>query len=433
MKQNISQKKIVTDTVNFKPSKLRSRLTGGSGSGGQSQGTQAQASPIGSLLEGFMKGFQGAQQTQRQQEEIELRREQIGLQKKEAEAKLRQQEIRNKLADSVEAPGQETTFMPGVDPQQFGPQGQPGFGINLPEGAQSKPPEFGLGFTGLSPDLALPPETMTKEVPAGLKERMMADMIRAGDTGKAFEMFQPKPVSVAPGTSLVDLAGGEPKEVYRSPEKPLAPIRGRAGDVFLDPTTGEQVHSIPEKNTEEQIRIRAAEQKFPDDLDKQASYIKQLKNSGSVGKPELAIRAVQGDATAKGALDLLNANERALTVVGLSQRAAAGDLNAQLAIKWLQQSRFSPMDQFMSDLLPRPGGGGSGSPPPLPTVPPAPRGQPLTPQPQPQAAPQGQQGFNNLPDPRQFKGQTMRDTQTGGRFKSDGTKWIPVQAGGPRG
>lgn len=337
-----------------------------------------------------------------------MRREQIGLQKKEGEAKLRQQEIRNQLADSVEAPGQETTFIPGVEPEQFGPQGQPGFGINLPEGAQPKPPEFGLGFTGLSPDLALPPETVTKEVPAGLKERIMADMIRAGDAGKAFEMFQPKPVAMSPGTSLVDLAGGEPKEVYRSPEKPLAPIRGRAGDVFLDPNTGEPLHSIPEKNTEEQIRVRAAEQRFPDDLDKQASYIKQLKNSGSVGKAELAIRAVQGDAAAKKALDLLNSNERDLTVVDLSQRAAAGNVNAQLALKWLQFTRFSLR---APDTVP-PGDGGRESP--------SPAGSP---------AARGQQGPSKFPDPRQVRpGEIFIDRQTGGRFKSDGRKWIPLPA-----
>lgn len=411
----------------FKKSKLRSRLTGGSGIQGQ---FQSSASPIGSLLEGFMKGFQGAQQTQRQQEEIELRREQIGLQKKEAEAKLRQQEIRNQLANSVEAPGQETTFIPGVEPEQFGPQGQPGFGINLPEGVQPKPPEFGLGFTGLSPDLALPPETVTKEVPAGLKERIMADMIRAGDTGKAFEMFAPKPVSVAPGTSLVDFAGGQPKEVYRSPEKRSSPLRGRAGDVFLDPTTGEPLHSIPEKNTEEQIRVRAAEQKFPDDLDKQASYIKELKNSGSVGKAELAIRAVQGDAAAKKALDLLNSNERDLTVVDLSQRAAAGNVNAQLALKWLQFSRFSLR---APDTVP-PGDGGRESPSPAGS--PAARGRRKStggarvPVDAPTIPREGHLDFKDFPEAWRAKGEIRIDRQTGGRFKSDGYKWIPVPGTG---
>lgn len=51
----------------FKKSKLRSRLTGGPASGGQSMEFQSPVSPIGSLLEGLVKGFQGAQQTQRQQ------------------------------------------------------------------------------------------------------------------------------------------------------------------------------------------------------------------------------------------------------------------------------------------------------------------------------------------------------------------------------
>jgi hypothetical protein len=34
--------------------------------------------------------------------------------------------------------------------------------------------------------------------------------------------------------------------------------------------------------------------------------------------------------------------------------------------------------------------------------------------------------MNTLPDPKQHKGRTVRDVQTGERFQSDGKRWVKI-------